>query len=98
MKARFFIERYSEDATTYAVEANIAPARAKIYDFRLRSVKIAGLPKDLPDSVRTLVTLGFDYIDVGTHANWVAAELPDTRNLAEGHKELVMRALEALSK
>lgn len=93
MKPRFFIERYSDDAITYAIQASVPQSKARIYDYRLKKLDINASTGGVPEGVKTLIRLGFDYIDIGTNADWVSAELPSTKSLSEEQQKIAFAAL-----
>lgn len=67
----YFVEHYSEDAATVSIALDGTPVFRKEFSrpFLAEDAKTG-------QALRMLEELGVDYVDVGYHADWVAAEIP----------------------
>lgn len=95
----YFIEQYSHEAITVSVNANVPPQSKFIADLRLFSVtrQLPQLPRmDLMSAILTLQQLGSDYIDVGFHTDWIAAEIPIDRQLSVTQFDKIIECLSAI--
>ncbi len=98
-KQGYFIERYSGDAFTISVDA-IIPDHARMYvDLRLSSPRKRAphLPRSvIQQELFALIDLGADVIDIGTHSDWIAAEIPNELGVQSKDVERVVTLLNAI--
>lgn len=77
MKLAYSLEQYSLDALTVSISVSVPDHLRTIIDIRpLLGKGVPVLPPSpfQPEILR-LLELGFDYIDIGNHSDWVAAEI-----------------------
>lgn len=85
VKHPFQVEQYSPDALTVALSATVPEHLRTVVDIRAligRGVPVLP-PSPFQPEILRLLELGFDYIDIGTHSDWVAAEIPTHKTFTE---------------
>lgn len=92
---RYFVERYSPEATTIAIEADIPSANKAIHDMRF-SKQFNHTNAALQKQISELMKLGVDYIDIGTLSDWVACEVPITIEISSDKMQMIVKGLDAI--
>jgi hypothetical protein len=96
----YSVEQFSEDALTVSIQANILEKFKIVYDLRIKSDSkkiLKNTNSKLQRHIESLYSLGFDYIDIGTHSNWIAAEIPFSNFPSEEKFKKAARLLKEIS-